>query len=109
MRKTFFYIALLTASVLLPATAEVLVLPEPEVAAVAVPQRGASQADVVKAFGAARVEHPAAGGGSAVHPPITRWDYDGFSVFFENSTVIDVVVKDRPAPIHHMDELRPQP
>ncbi len=109
MRKTFLSVALLIASVALPAAAEVLVLPEPEAAAVSVPQRGTRQADVVKAFGAARVEHPAAGGGSARHPPITRWDYDGFSVFFENSTVIDVVVKDRPAPIHHMDELRPQP
>jgi len=27
-----------------------------------------------------------------LHPPITRWDYDGYSVFFENSTVLHSVV-----------------
>ena len=38
-------------------------------------------------FGAPQERHPAVG-----KPPITRWDYPGFSVFFENEHVIHAVV-----------------
>ena len=31
--------------------------------------------------------HPTVG-----QPPITRWDYNGFAVFFEHDRVIDAVV-----------------
>ena len=109
MRKTFLAIALLAAGIALPAAADVLVLPAAETPPATVPQRGERQASVLKAFGAPRAEHPPVGGGNPRHPPITRWDYDGYSVFFENSTVIDVVVKDRPAPLQNMDELKAQP
>jgi hypothetical protein len=37
-------------------------------------------------FGAPVTKHDAVGA-----PPITRWDYAGFSVFFERDRVIDAV------------------
>jgi hypothetical protein len=57
-----------------------------------VPKRGLTMGDVEKHFGAPVMRHPAVGGGSPHRPPITRWDYNGFSVFFEKDRVIDSVV-----------------
>jgi hypothetical protein len=56
------------------------------------PKRGLTMADVEKHFGAPVTRHATVGGGSAHQPPITRWDYNGFSVFFESDRVIDSVV-----------------
>lgn len=56
-----------------------------------VPKRGLTMDEVQKDFGAPVTRHPAVGGGSAHQPPITRWDYKGFSVFFEKDRVIDSV------------------
>jgi len=50
------------------------------------PKRGASMGAVESQFGAPRARHAAVG-----PAPITRWDYDGFSVYFENSRVIHAV------------------
>ena len=55
------------------------------------PKRGLTMADVEKRFGAPATRHAAVGGGNPHHPPITRWDYSGFSVFFESDRVIDSV------------------
>lgn len=51
------------------------------------PKRGMSMAQVEKHFGEPRERHPTVG-----TPPITRWDYDSFAVFFEKDLVIDAVV-----------------
>jgi hypothetical protein len=51
------------------------------------PKRGSTMGDVEKHFGAPVNRHPTVGA-----PPITRWDYNGFSVFFEKDRVIDAVV-----------------
>lgn len=51
------------------------------------PARGALMKTVEKQFGAPATRHPTVG-----KPPITRWDYPGFSVFFEGDRVIDSVV-----------------
>jgi hypothetical protein len=56
------------------------------------PKRGLTMADVEKRFGAPATRHPAVGGGNPHRPPITRWDYSGFAVFFESDRVIDSVV-----------------
>ena len=56
------------------------------------PKRGVTMSDVEKRFGAPVARHPAVGGGSPQRPPITRWDYNGFSVFFEGDRVIHSVV-----------------
>ena len=50
------------------------------------PARGALMKTVEKQFGAPANRHPTVG-----KPPITRWDYPGFSVFFEGDRVIDTV------------------
>jgi hypothetical protein len=51
------------------------------------PHRGSTMSDVEKRFGAPATRHPTVG-----EPPITRWDYNGFAVFFERDRVIDAVV-----------------
>ena len=56
------------------------------------PSRGVTMDEVEKRFGAPVTRHPAVGGSSEHQPPITRWDYSGFSVFFERDRVIDSVV-----------------
>ena len=50
------------------------------------PKRGSTMADVEKHFGAPVEKHATVG-----QPPITRWDYTGFSVFFEHDRVIHAV------------------
>jgi hypothetical protein len=58
----------------------------------AVPQRGMSMDTVRAKFGSPMTEHPAVPTNEGpLHPPITRWDYSGYSVFFENSTVLHTV------------------
>lgn len=60
------------------------------------PARGDARIDVLDRFGLADQEHPAIG-----KPPITRWDYREFSVYFENDRVINSVV-------HHQRATTPQ-
>ena len=65
------------------------------------PKRGDTMDEVEKQFGAPVTRHATVGGGTAQHPPITRWDYTGFSVFFEGDHVIHSVVTSgeaQPAP-----------
>jgi hypothetical protein len=51
------------------------------------PKRGVTMSQVEAKFGAPVTKHDAVG-----RPPITRWDYAGFAVFFEHDRVIDSVV-----------------
>ena len=51
------------------------------------PLRGTTMSAVEARFGAPVARHDTVG-----EPPITRWDYAGFSVFFEHDKVIDSVV-----------------
>ncbi|MGH8327427.1 MAG: hypothetical protein ACRET2_11755 [Steroidobacteraceae bacterium] len=51
------------------------------------PSRGMRMARVEQQFGAPVRRHPTVG-----KPPITRWDYPQFAVFFEGDRVIDSVV-----------------
>lgn len=57
------------------------------------PKRGATMGEVEKQFGAPVTRHPTVG-----KPPITRWDYNGFTVVFEHERVIDAVVTGGAAP-----------
>ena len=50
------------------------------------PKRGVTMSQVEAKFGAPVARHPTVGA-----PPITRWDYAGFAVFFEHDRVIDAV------------------
>lgn len=51
------------------------------------PIRGSTMKSVEAKFGEPTSKHPAVG-----KPPITRWDYPTFSVFFEYDRVIHAVV-----------------
>jgi hypothetical protein len=51
------------------------------------PNRGMTMTAVEAKFGAPANKHNAVG-----EPPITRWDYPGFSVYFEHQFVIHAVV-----------------
>jgi hypothetical protein len=54
---------------------------------IARPSRGMTMQKVEAKFGAPAERHAAVG-----TPAITRWDYQSFSVFFENDRVIHAVV-----------------
>ena len=52
------------------------------------PTRGSTAQSVESTFGSPLKKHPAKG-----KPPITKWDYEQFTVYFESSYVIHNVVK----------------
>ncbi len=62
------------------------------------PRRGVTMDQVEKQFGSPVTRHATVGGSSQQQPPITRWDYNGFSVIFERDRVIDSVVTGSSAP-----------
>jgi len=82
-------LAMTLALAAMPLAAETLVV-DGQVALRAVsadlPARGASMAKVEERFGAPKQRHAAVG-----QPPITRWDYEGFSVYFEHQHVVHAV------------------
>ncbi|MHA6493751.1 phosphodiesterase [Pseudomonas borbori] len=75
------------------AQAETLEIPIGQQGAVlgSLPQLGESRTSVLERFGLADEEHPAVG-----QPPITRWDYREFSVYFEHEHVINSVRHHQP-------------
>jgi hypothetical protein len=78
--------ALLSVS---PASAETIVVDDQVLlreSAVEKPPKGASMQNVEARFGAPASRHAAIG-----KPPITRWDYPGFSVYFEYQHVVHAV------------------
>lgn len=61
--------------------------------AIQTPRSGVSMSAVRQGYGAPLTEHPAVSTSAGPQqPPITRWDYSGFSVFFENDRVVHSVV-----------------
>jgi len=72
-----------------PVLAETLVVNDSVIvqdSSVARPTRGATMASVEAKFGAPAQKHPTVG-----KPPITRWDYPDFAVYFEGDRVIHAV------------------
>jgi hypothetical protein len=87
--------ALAIASVSVPSVvmADVLLIERVQAArGVELPQRGQPMARVEQRFGAPERKHAPVGGGRPEHPPITRWDYPQFSVYFEHSHVVNSVL-----------------
>lgn len=84
-------LALATA---LPASADVLLVDTLQAASsTPTPARGVNMSQVRSQFGSPVTEHPTVSvSGPASQPPITRWDYSGFSVFFERDRVVHSVV-----------------
>jgi len=79
---------------LAPATADVLLIDSMESApAIQTPRAGVSMTAVRQGYGSPMTEYPAVSvNGGPQQPPITRWDYNGFSVFFEHDRVVHSVV-----------------
>lgn len=61
-----------------------------------VPHRGMTMAQVQKRFGAPVEKLPTAGGDAPRHPPINRWRYNGYTVYFERNRVIHSVLDSAP-------------
>ena len=74
-----------------PACADELQVPNPS-ASGNTPASGMSMEKVEAKYGAPTRRVPAVGGGNAAQPPITRWEYPGFVVYFENNLVVHSVV-----------------
>jgi hypothetical protein len=57
------------------------------------PSAGMSMTAVESTYGAPTQRHASVGGAVVEQPPITRWDYPSFSVYFERETVIHAVAR----------------
>ena len=57
------------------------------------PKPGMTMTAVESSYGTPSERHAAVGGASAEQPPITRWDYPSFSVYFEHDRVIHAVAR----------------
>jgi hypothetical protein len=86
MKKALALMLVLAAG---PLAAETLVIGDQvqlRPVSVDLPRRGSSMSAVETQFGAPKARHEAVG-----KPPITRWDYEGFSVYFEYQHVVHAV------------------
>jgi len=57
------------------------------------PRAGMSMTAVESAYGAPAERRGPVGGSAIEQPPITRWDYPSFSVYFEHDRVIHSVAR----------------
>ena len=72
-----------------PASADVLLIDGIQSApAIQTPRNGLSMAQVRQQFGEPAQEVPAVG-----EPPISRWEYTGYTVYFENDLVLHSVIQ----------------
>lgn len=79
----------LTLIVSAPVSADVLLIESIQSApAIATPRNGQTMSQVRQQFGEPAQELAAVG-----EPPISRWEYTGFSVFFENDVVLHSVIQ----------------
>ena len=93
MRLLPLALAFLVLGTRLPAAADTLLIQRVQAAGeVRLPKRGTSMAAIEADFGRPTRKHPAVGSGGAKTPPITRWDYPTFSVYFENAHVVNSVL-----------------
>ncbi len=87
MMKGWIVIAILALAAT-TATADVLLIDEVrQVDRMELPENGTSKADVEAKFGEPKEKQSAVG-----DPPITRWDYDSYSVYFEYDLVLFTVL-----------------
>ena len=87
----FLSLALLSAG---PAAADVLLLDSIQSSpAMGTPRAGTSMASVRQQYGTPVAEQPTVSTtGGPLQPPISRWDYDAFSVVFEHDRVVHSVM-----------------
>lgn len=80
------------AAVLAPARADTLLIERAQSEPIPLPARGLSMAQVESRFGTPSEKRAPVGGQQPQWPPITRWIYPQFSVYFENDKVVDAVM-----------------
>ncbi|HEX4969526.1 MAG TPA: hypothetical protein VFV69_00655 [Steroidobacteraceae bacterium] len=93
--KRFTYLLLSAAAALVlsgPSFSDELQVPNPAASGADKPTSGMSMDKVEAKYGAPTRRVPPVGGASAAQPPITRWEYPGFTVYFENNHVVHTVV-----------------
>lgn len=79
------------------ATASTAAAPVTEMGGPSLPTRGMSMANVEHIFGAPLQKLPAVPDpGTKLHPPITRWIYPTYVVYFEYNYVVHTVLKTHP-------------
>ena len=71
-------------------------------------EAGMSMTAVESTYGAPSQRHAAVGGSVVEQPPITRWDYPAFSVYFEHERVIHAVARRAIAPPRAADQSQPR-
>lgn len=88
-------LAVLLAALAQGARAETIRIPigaqGSEATAAGLPARGTTEAQVLAQYGDPAERHPPVG-----QPPIERWDYADFSVYFETGHVVHSVLRHRP-------------
>lgn len=101
--RTVLLLSLLTFAGLAAAARGTVVdmAPDNGDASVTTPRRAMTMAQVERRYGDPRARH-----GTVGDPPITRWDYAGFSVFFEHDRVLHSVVPGDFPEIRHRDQLQ---
>ena len=91
MRSTSWLVSIAAALALSgTASADELKVPTPGSGADK-PTSGMSMETVEAKYGAPTRRAPAVGGASSAQPPITRWEYPGFVVYFEHNKVVHTV------------------
>jgi len=82
-----------TLAAALPAQADVLLIERTEQAQrAALPAQGQSMAQVEASHGVPIEKLPPVAGNKPAHPPITRWRYRDYTVYFEHQRVISTVL-----------------
>ena len=72
-------------------------MPAPARSGPSLPTRGMNMANVEHIFGTPQEKLPAVPDpGSKLHPPITRWIYPDYVVYFEYNYVVHTVLKKHP-------------
>ncbi len=108
IRMLWIPVALVAALATSQVAAQTLLVQRVERAkSLVLPRAGATMDSVEGQFGAPEKKRDAVG-----QPPITRWEYPAFTVFFERDRVINAVVKKssaeeigpKPAPPQHRGE-----
>ena len=87
MKSLLLSLTLLSATAL---QADILKMPDavPQEVTIQIPGRGMTMTAVEEKFGSPEVKYDEVG-----DPPITRWDYPEFSVYFEYQFVLHAVVR----------------
>jgi len=89
MKTRYFGFTLLLCIMITSASAEVLLIERTQQQAnQPLPKHGQSMHQVEAQFGQPTVRHEAVG-----NPPITRWEYNDYVVYFEHELVLNSVMK----------------